>query len=91
MAITAGVIGGGLVAVIVTDGLVIPVYAWATGAEAGGMFAGVNLPTVGGAFRSLGEWGTRFARGARYRMGDTIRVFGAVSGGLLADSWYPSK
>jgi hypothetical protein len=35
LAVTAGVVGGAAVAVILPDGLIIPVYAWATGAEWG--------------------------------------------------------
>jgi hypothetical protein len=91
MAISAGIVAGGLAATIVTDGLVIPIYAWATGAEAGSMFAGVGLPGIGDTVRSMGVWSARMARGARYQMGDTIRVFGAVGGGFFADSWYTDK
>lgn len=91
MAVTAGIVAGGLVATIVTDGLVIPVYAWATGAEAGSMLAGVGMPGMGETVRSMGVWSARMARGARYQMGDTIRVLGAVTGGFLADSWYTDK
>jgi hypothetical protein len=39
LAVTAGVVGGAVIAVVVTDGLIIPVYAWATGAGGGGMAA----------------------------------------------------
>lgn len=88
MAVTAGIIGGALVATVVTDGLVIPVYAWATGAEAGGMLAGVRLPGFGETLRSMGIWGERVTAGARYQMGDTIKMLGAVGGGFLADGWY---
>lgn len=47
IAVTAGIIGGAVVATVVTDGLIIPVYAWITGAEAGGM--GAALGMAGGA------------------------------------------
>jgi hypothetical protein len=90
MAITAGIVGGALVAAIVTDGLVIPVYVWATGGEAAGagMMSGVGLPTVEGVVQSTGNWLVRFGRDTGYQMGDAIRIFGAATGGLLADDWY---
>ena len=101
LAITAGVVGGAVVAVIVTDGLIIPAYAWATGAGGGGMAAGGGAGAIGGmeaagaagmgaetvmvgmshGIQNLGHGGYAVLRGG-------MRVLGAVSGGLLANSWY---
>jgi hypothetical protein len=39
-AITAGLIAGSVIAIIVTDGLIIPVYAAATGGAGGGLLSG---------------------------------------------------
>ncbi len=78
MAITAGVIAGVAVAVIVTDGLIIPVYAAVTGAETGAiMGGGMTVAGTGAGVRS----GVGLVRG-------TIRLFGAISGGLYADTIY---
>lgn len=41
MAITGGVVGGAMVAMVVTDGLILPVYAMATGASMPGLGMGV--------------------------------------------------
>ena len=103
LAITAGVVGGAVVAVVVTDGLIIPAYAWATGAGGGGMAAGAGggMGAVGGmeaagvagmgaetvmvgmsnGIQTLGHGGYAVLRGG-------MRVLGAVSGGLIANSWY---
>jgi len=65
LAITFGVVAGSAVAVIVTDGLIIPIYSAVTGA------------------------GSAVAAGEGYGlMSGAIRLFGAISGGLIADSWY---
>ena len=99
LAVTAGVVGGAAVAVILTDGLIIPVYAWATGAEMGGMgaAAGMNggvqgmraggvaaMNAAGDAVVGMGSQGYELLRGG-------IRLLGAVSGGLMADGWYMGK
>jgi hypothetical protein len=52
LAVTAGIIGGAVVAAMVTDGLIIPVYAWIAGAEAGGMGAAAGM--AGGAHAAEG-------------------------------------
>jgi len=70
LAITFGVVAGSAVAVIVTDGLIIPVYSAVTGAGS----------AVMGGTAAAGE-GYGLMSGA-------IRLFGAISGGLIADSWY---
>jgi hypothetical protein len=99
MAVTAGIIGGAVVATVVTDGLIIPVYAWIAGAEAGGMGASAGMAggmqgaratgtaamnATGGAVRTMGQHGYALLRGG-------MRVLGAVSGGFLADGWYTGK
>jgi len=85
VAVTAGVVGGAVVATIVTDGLIIPAYAMATGAEgAAGMAAFGGGAMGGGAngmIASFGHQGYQFFRGS-------MRLLGAVSGGLYADAWY---
>lgn len=119
LAITAGVVGGAVVAVVVTDGLIIPAYAWATGAGGGGMAAagaggggmaaglgaggmeaagGFQLANVGSVgmgaetvmvgmsngIQNVGHGGYALLRGS-------MRILGAVSGGLLANSWYTGQ
>lgn len=78
MAITAGVVAGAVVAAIVTDGLIIPVLAATTGAEAGAMAgAGAGMGYgAGGGFGLL--------RG-------TMRLLGAISGGMYADTLYLNR
>ncbi len=80
VAVTAGVVVGAAAAVVVTDGLIIPVYAYATGAG-GGMAAGTGMAA------GLGHWGA--AGTAAIRGG--MRVLGAVAGGFYADSWYTGR
>lgn len=86
MAVTAGIIGGAVVATIATDGLIIPIYAWATGTPAagmGGMAAGggAAVNAAVGAARNMAGHGYQFFRGS-------MRLLGAVSGGFIADDWY---
>ncbi|WPZ34618.1 hypothetical protein T8K17_00455 [Thalassobaculum sp. OXR-137] len=74
VAITAGVVGGAVVATIVTDGLILPVYGTLTGSSIGALGQGnvmalLHTPTYA------------FFRGS-------MRLLGAVSGGLYADAWY---
>jgi hypothetical protein len=73
MAITGGVIGGAIVAAVVTDGLIIPVYAVATGA---------GMPSLG--MGVITGPGYAFFRGS-------MRLLGAVSGAMFADSWYTGQ
>ena len=77
-AITAGAVVGIVAAVIVTDGLIIPVYAWATGT--GAAAAGPGMAGGGGAAMA----GHGFIRGV-------TRLFGAVAGGLAGDGLYVGK
>lgn len=80
VAVTAGVIIGATAAAIVTDGLIIPVYAYATGA--GGAAAG------GGAMAGFGPHLYSAGYGA---LQGGMRVLGAVGGGFYADSWYTGR
>lgn len=91
LAVTAGVIAGAAAAVIVTDGLIIPVYAYATGA--GGMGAGgisvgsvaaSGMGAVNGAWNQAGQGGYMLLRGS-------ARMLGAIGGGFYADSWYTGR
>jgi hypothetical protein len=58
LAITGGVIGGAMVAAVVTDGLIIPVYAMATGAGMPslgmGVITGPSYAFFRGSIRLLG-------------------------------------
>jgi hypothetical protein len=90
-AITAGVIVGATVAVIVTEGLIIPAYAYvtgagttaATGSAAGAATAGTMATTSGTSAAGAGH-GYAFVHGA-------ARLFGAISGGIIGDNWYMSR
>ena len=90
-AITAGVIVGATVAVIVTEGLIIPAYAYvtgagttaATGSAAGAATAGTMATTSGTTAAGAGH-GYAFVHGA-------ARLFGAISGGFIADGWDMSQ
>lgn len=120
-AISAGIVGGVVVATIVTDGLIIPVYAWVSGGagQMMGAVAGagagpvVAVPAAAPAAGAAAAADVGMGLGIRQAMGpigqmipaasqgvqtmgltgyrvliNTMRVVGAVSGGLLADSWY---
>ena len=92
VAVTAGVIAGAVVATVVTDGLIIPVYAYATGA--GGMSAGNMLGAAGmGAAESVGMGG--MGGGAAHAgygiLRGSMRLLGAIGGGFYADSWYTGR
>lgn len=76
-AITAGVVVGVVAATIVTDGLIIPVYAWVTGGST--VAAGPGMAGAGGSAAGYG-----FIRGV-------TRLFGAVAGGLAGDGIYVGK
>ena len=99
LAVTAGVVGGAAVAVILTDGLIIPVYAWATGAEMGGIGAaagmngGVQGMRAGGmaAMNAAGDVVVGVGNHSYALLRGGIRLLGAVSGGLMADGWYMSR
>jgi len=77
MAVTAGVIGGAVVATIVTDGLILPVYGTLTGSSIGAL-------GQGNAFAMIYTPGYAFFRGS-------MRLLGAISGGLYADAWYAGQ
>ena len=88
VAVTAGVIGGAVVAAIVTDGLIIPVYAYMTGgAAAGGGMAGGAA--AGGATGMTVEGVMMGNIGHVVRGG--MRLLGAIGGGFYADSWYTGQ
>ena len=76
VAVTAGVIGGAVVATIVTDGLILPAYGALTWSSIG--------PIANGGFAMIYQPGYAFFRGS-------MRLLGAVSGGLYADSWYADQ
>lgn len=73
LAITGGVIGGAMVAAVLTDGLILPVYAMATGSAMPGFGMGI---VTGPSYA--------FFRGS-------MRLLGAVSGGMFADAWYTGQ
>ncbi len=77
VAVTAGVVGGAVVATIVTDGLILPVYGMLTGSSIGALGQGSALALVH-------TPGYAFFRGS-------MRLLGAVSGGLYADAWYTGE
>lgn len=91
LAITAGAVAGIVVAAVITDGLIIPVYAWATGGSGamagGGMGAGLGAGMGAGAGEGMmmgGAGGYGLLRGG-------ARLFGAVAGGLFGDQLYVGK
>jgi hypothetical protein len=85
LAITVGVVAGSAVAVIVTDGLIIPVYGAVTGAG-----SSVLSTVTGGAIGGGG--GAAAVAGEGYGLlAGAFRLLGAVTGGLIADSWYMNR
>ena len=91
LAITAGVVAGTVVAAIITDGLIIPVLAATTGgAEVGAgaaAMAGAAGPGAGmqaGMAARAGGYGYGILRGS-------MRLLGAISGGMYADSMYLNR
>ena len=90
VAVTAGVIAGAAVAAIVTDGLIIPVYAYATGA--GGMSVGGMANAAGmGAAESIGMGGGMAGNMGYGILRGSMRLLGAIGGGFYADSWYTGQ
>lgn len=77
VAITAGVVGGAVIATIVTDGFILPVYGTLTGSSIGAL-------GQGNAFALVHSQGYALFRGS-------MRLLGAVSGGLYADAWYTGE
>lgn len=97
LAITTGVIVGATVAVVVTDGLIVPAYIYATGGHvaggmslAGGMAAGVGAGAGEvAAATGLGHAAFGAAGNASYHaLRSAMSLLGAIGGGLYADSWY---
>ena len=94
LAITTGIVVGAAIAIVVTDGVIIPAYAYMTGTavEAGaaaGAGAGAGAAEAGaaggGMFHQMGAGLMEFGHtGFSSAMG----LLGAVTGGLYADSWY---
>jgi hypothetical protein len=77
VAITAGVVGGTIVATIVTDGLFLPAYGMITG-------SGIGPVGAGNAFAVVATPSYALFRGS-------MRLLGAISGGLYADAWYTGQ
>lgn len=87
VAVTAGVIGGAVVAAIVTDGLIIPAYAWATSGTA---MAPAGAAAAGGGATGMTVEGVMMGNvGHAFRGG--MRLLGAIGGGFYADSWYTGR
>lgn len=92
LAVTVGVIGGATVAVVATDGLIVPLYAMATGGQAGGWSLASSMAAGAGA--GAGE--IAVASGMTepithlgyYAFRSTMALLGMVGGGFYADSWY---
>lgn len=83
VAVTAGLVAGAVIAAVVTDGLIIPVLAATTGASPTGAMAGAG----GGMAAGMGQ-------GAVHGFGilrGTMRLLGAVSGGMYADTLYLNR
>lgn len=107
LAVTAGVVGGAIVAAVVTDGVIIPVYAWATapaagaaaggaamaGAEAAGAGAGAGGMLGGGSVETvvMGNLGPDVGHSGYIAFRAGMRIVGAIAGGLYADSWYTGR
>jgi len=95
LAVTAGVIGGAAVAIVVTDGLIIPVYAYATGGQAAGVSLAGTMAAAAGA--GAGEIGV--ASGMADPVGhvgyhafrSAMTLLGAIGGGFYADSLYTAE
>ena len=93
LAITAGVVAGAVVAAVITDGLIIPVLA----ATTGGAEVGAGAAAMAGAAGPAGAGGMQagmVARAGGYGYGllrGTLRVFGAIGGGMYADSMYLNR
>lgn len=73
--ITAGALGGAVIAGVVTNGLILPLYSW----FAGTAFAETTV--AGSMMAGRAGAGTAAFRGV-------MQTFGAVSGGLYANSLY---
>lgn len=92
LAVSAGIIGGATVAVIATDGLIIPLYAMVTGGQASGWSLASSMAAGAGAgageiavASGLAEPITRLGY---YAFRSTVTLLGMVGGGFYAHSWY---
>lgn len=82
LAVTAGVMAGAAIATVVTDGLIVPVFAYAAGTGgAGGAGAGMGMAGIG---NGIAHAGYGWFRGG-------MRLLGAIGGGFYADSWYAGR
>jgi hypothetical protein len=81
-ALSAGLIVGSTAAVIVTDGLILPVVSYATGGPLA--YGGGGYALVGNSVVWIGHTGYMAARSA-------ASIFGAVSGVMLANEWYGAQ
>lgn len=101
LATTAGAVGGLLAGALITDGLIVPGYVWATssswwtstavaGRMAGGAIGGGGAAATAAAPPAAYAWSN-----LHYPIVMTIRwvgrVGGAVTGGLWAANWYGSS
>jgi hypothetical protein len=95
LAITAGVVAGAVVAAVITDGLIIPVLAATTGGAEVGAGAAAMAGAAGPAGAGAGGMQAGMvARAGGYGYGllrGTLRVFGAIGGGMYADSMYLNR
>ena len=86
LAVSAGVIGGAVIAGILTEGLIVPLYCWATGSAGMGAGAGAGMSAGMGA----GAAGSGAGMGAQAFKG-VMQTLGAVGGGLYGNAWYQAS
>lgn len=94
LAITAGVVAGAVVAAIITDGLIIPVLAATTGGAEVGAGAAAMAGAAGPGAGAAGMQAGMAARAGGYGYGilrGSMRLLGAISGGMYADSMYLNR
>ena len=94
LAITAGVVAGTVVAAIITDGLIIPVLAATTGGAEVGAGAAAMAGAAGPGAGAAGMQAGMAARAGGYGYGilrGSMRLLGAISGGMYADSMYLNR
>lgn len=78
LAVTAGVVGGAVAAGLLTGGVIMPLYCWATGGAGAGAGAGAGFMAGAGS-------------GAAGAFHNVMTALGAVGGGFYADSLYRSQ
>ncbi|TCT19418.1 hypothetical protein [Thiobaca trueperi] len=86
LAVSAGVIGGAVIAGILTEGLIVPLYCWATGSAGMGAGAGAGM----GAGMGAGAAGSGAGMGAQAFKG-VMQTLGAVGGGFYGNAWYQAS